>query len=709
MGTLAENSKTTQQTKSAENSSLDHSHVGQGHAPNPIFHLQHAIGNQAVLRMLQCKTEKPNAAPAAKASPPLAHNVPSVSVKPAKANAIQTKLTVGAPGDEYEQEADRVAQQVMSMPSPGAPAPLPVTGAVQGMQRKVAAPQVSRSGSSPTGSGMTAPPIVHDVLNSAGQPLDSATRAFMEPRFGYDFGSVRLHTGGSARSSAADLGARAYTVGPHVVLRDESPSHELLAHELTHVVQQGGAGTGQAPQAVNPPRNRMLQRQHADKSGEAPGNSSASPYPEEEAVLRAGIGARDSGGLADGTVVYSAKGWQVVGLSEAAFAAGPFTSDMGSIFYVYRFEGTGSGKGTRAVSRGVHLAGWNAKITPELRSELEKVKGNETIQVASPGQVPSTRETVPQPSAKQPVAKKDPAATPDKGTAPSLPAVWIPPTDGVVQSWMYNQIDNWHTGAIQGLTNFKDAVKGETSVGFWLGLGGNVIWALGSFGAPPVAVTVGLIGIAIGTIGGVVQTHADKSEADRVDAIYQDLLKGFNNSRSQMDAEVIRDANAIMATDDFKNAVATKSTVAWEAVVRKLANMPEGRDIDQISKNTERNLYNAYLKDRGSYYTRDIFNVENPNHPGFDSEEDNLWLHDVPDKVRDRLTAIGVNWKRIYDLPIPHRDRELYRKSGTVGAIKYWDYNESTAYPPSWTQSDIAEFLKKAPSYVGETRTGTTY
>jgi hypothetical protein len=292
MGSLAENSKATQQTRSAENSLLDHSHGGPGPHQSSFFHLQHTIGNQAMLRLLQRKAEKPNEAPAAKASPHLAHDVPRFSVRPAKANAIQTKLTVGAPGDEYEQEADRVAQQVMSMASPGAAARPPVTGAAQGVQRncscggtcakcsaeqadeehgkvqrKPTGPQVSSLGSSPANSGMTAPPIVHDVLNSPGRPLDSATRAFMEPRFGYDFGSVRLHTGGAARSSAAGLGAQAYTVGPHVVLRDESPSRELLAHELTHVVQQAsgpatlvqrGPGGGQGDQKFfNPSRGPL--------------------------------------------------------------------------------------------------------------------------------------------------------------------------------------------------------------------------------------------------------------------------------------------------------------------------------------------------------------------------------------------------------------------------------------------------------------------
>jgi Domain of unknown function (DUF4157) len=88
---------------------------------------------------------------------------------------------------------------------------------------------------------MDAPPIVHEVLSSPGQPLTPAMRTFMEPRFGYDFSSVRLHTGSAARRSAADLGALAYTVGSQIVLRNESPSPALLAHELAHVVQQASA------------------------------------------------------------------------------------------------------------------------------------------------------------------------------------------------------------------------------------------------------------------------------------------------------------------------------------------------------------------------------------------------------------------------------------------------------------------------------------
>ena len=90
-----------------------------------------------------------------------------------------------------------------------------------------------------------APPLVHEVLRSSGQPLDKQTRDFMEPRFGYDFGHVRVHTDAKAAESAQAVNARAYTVGHHVVMRqgEYAPTTEtgrrLLAHELVHVVQQG--------------------------------------------------------------------------------------------------------------------------------------------------------------------------------------------------------------------------------------------------------------------------------------------------------------------------------------------------------------------------------------------------------------------------------------------------------------------------------------
>ncbi len=97
--------------------------------------------------------------------------------------------------------------------------------------------------------GMSAPklvpPVVHEVLRSSGEPLDSATRAFMEGRFGHDFSRVRIHSDAQAAESARAVSAQAYTVGQHVVFgRDKYPAEfgsRLLAHELAHVVQQRNA------------------------------------------------------------------------------------------------------------------------------------------------------------------------------------------------------------------------------------------------------------------------------------------------------------------------------------------------------------------------------------------------------------------------------------------------------------------------------------
>jgi hypothetical protein len=101
------------------------------------------------------------------------------------------------------------------------------------------------------------------VLNSPGHPLDAATRSFFEPRFGHDFSQVRVHDGQQAERSARDVNAHAYTVGHNIVFGTGqfSPGTEegrrLMAHELTHVVQQSGA---------NGIASGVVQRQPANKT-----------------------------------------------------------------------------------------------------------------------------------------------------------------------------------------------------------------------------------------------------------------------------------------------------------------------------------------------------------------------------------------------------------------------------------------------------------
>jgi len=156
---------------------------------------------------------------------------------PARRMVIQAKLTVGSVDDPLEAEADRVAEQVVRSPSPS----LSVSCAPPQINRKWSA-QAERSSAS-----AEAPAAVHNVLASPGQPLDTATRAFIEPRFGREFSNVRIHTDAVAANSADAIRARAYTAGNHLVFAagqyapGSTEGRTLLAHELTHVVQQNGA------------------------------------------------------------------------------------------------------------------------------------------------------------------------------------------------------------------------------------------------------------------------------------------------------------------------------------------------------------------------------------------------------------------------------------------------------------------------------------
>jgi Domain of unknown function (DUF4157)/L,D-transpeptidase catalytic domain len=103
------------------------------------------------------------------------------------------------------------------------------------------------------------PPIVGEVLRSSGRPLDAATRAYMEPRFGHDFSRVRIHVDATADASARAVNADAYTVGERIAFAGgrfepgSAAGRGLIAHELTHVVQQSGPATrGAAPGVVDP-------------------------------------------------------------------------------------------------------------------------------------------------------------------------------------------------------------------------------------------------------------------------------------------------------------------------------------------------------------------------------------------------------------------------------------------------------------------------
>lgn len=139
---------------------------------------------------------------------------------------IQTKLTIGPANDVYEQEADRVAEQIMRMPD-------------SSPQAESAGIHIQRIAADGDDTINSAPDVKLD--QSGGQPFSPETRQFMEPRFGADFSHVRLHTGQEAHQTASQIRARAFTYGHDIWLgKGESESDRtLMAHELTHVVQQG--------------------------------------------------------------------------------------------------------------------------------------------------------------------------------------------------------------------------------------------------------------------------------------------------------------------------------------------------------------------------------------------------------------------------------------------------------------------------------------
>lgn len=139
-----------------------------------------------------------------------------------------------------------MAQQEHAAP-PSAPAP---SAAGRVLQRAAVRADLEASG---------VPPIVHEVLRSPGRPLDDATRAYMEPRFGHDFSAVRVHDDDRAAASAQAVNADAYTVGSDIVLRrndsgQASPGgRAALAHELAHVVQQHSGAPTRPGERVSDP------------------------------------------------------------------------------------------------------------------------------------------------------------------------------------------------------------------------------------------------------------------------------------------------------------------------------------------------------------------------------------------------------------------------------------------------------------------------
>jgi hypothetical protein len=174
---------------------------------------------------------------------------------------IQAKLVVGQPGDIYEQEADRVADAVMRMPEPLVQRQVEPEEEEELIQIKPLAEEITPLAQrqvekeeeeilqTKRGEDVTLE-VTQDLesqiqaIQGGGRPLTESDRAFFEPRFGHDFNQVRVHTGAQAAKSARVVNAQAFTIGQNIMFGerqyapDTAKGQKLLAHELTHVVQQ---------------------------------------------------------------------------------------------------------------------------------------------------------------------------------------------------------------------------------------------------------------------------------------------------------------------------------------------------------------------------------------------------------------------------------------------------------------------------------------
>ncbi len=164
---------------------------------------------------------------------------------------IRPKLTISQPNDPDEKEADQVAERVMRMPDAAQKPPCPTcaTGAIPCQTCSEGQPNTIHRKASNNASHHSSPAAHHILARlGSGHPLDKSTRAFFEPRLGTDLSHVRLHTDGAAAESAKSIQAKAYTFGSDIAFAsnqfapDMPNGQHLLAHELTHVIQQSEKG-----------------------------------------------------------------------------------------------------------------------------------------------------------------------------------------------------------------------------------------------------------------------------------------------------------------------------------------------------------------------------------------------------------------------------------------------------------------------------------
>lgn len=197
-----------------------------------------------------------------------------LQLQPPKYSKVQPKLRVNEPGDSFEQEADAMANRVMGMGNVSQhPAAGGVTGVIgRSVQRKCAhceeeGKKLRRKEQSGAGGGTVSSSFSSTLTNAGnGSPLHPGIKSTMEQAFNTDFSAVRIHTGKQASDLSNDIQAKAFTYGNDIYFNegeyapDTYKGKKLLAHELTHVVQQQEAIPATIHRQVDEPSKKQVQR-----------------------------------------------------------------------------------------------------------------------------------------------------------------------------------------------------------------------------------------------------------------------------------------------------------------------------------------------------------------------------------------------------------------------------------------------------------------
>ncbi len=241
-------------------------------------------------------------------------------------------------------------------------------------------PDSARGHGTASGQGhAAAPPIVHEILRTPGQPLDPATRAFMAPRYGQDFSNVRIHSDEPAAKSAQAVAAAAYTVGEHVVFASDryrpgsSSGQRLIAHELAHVVQQQCSASSAQP---------ILEIGHPDSRAEHEASTAANA-----ALASAHLPASDASRWMP-PLSASSSARPVLQRAPVDTWGGKFEADPYEL--VKPVRETGVEKGTSGFAAHIEL-----KFTPNDRVNAEEIALVQTAQTLIDG-VPQTRDNDPE-------------------------------------------------------------------------------------------------------------------------------------------------------------------------------------------------------------------------------------------------------------------------------------------------------------------------